>query len=154
MTAPTFDRILNPPRNVGGSDLVTRACSTILMLVLGCIVVPQAGVSYPILKITLLTVTEVGLSSLMVGLFVNAKTYAAGLQLFVAPLMMLWLVQHRLAYAAAGVGMLSTAGGLVELLTRRSRLNSLLGISSTGEAQTGRELDLHPESATAARRPS
>ncbi len=154
MTGPALDRMLNPPLNVGASDLVTRVCSTALMLVLACIVVPQAGVSYAILKIILLTVAEVGLSTLMVGLFVNSKTYAAGLQLFVAPLIMLWLVQHRLAYVAAGIGMLSIAGGLIELITRRSRLNGLLNISSRGEALPSATLESHLEAAAAARRPS
>ena len=148
MTSIAIQRFLDPDRNVGGGDLVTRVLSTIVLLCLVGIVVPQSHVPFPLVKIALLIAAELGLVGLMLALFLQSKTYFIGVQLFPAGLVMLWLAGHQLAYVAALVGLLFVAGGIVEIVTRRSRLNGLLGVNSfrnTHVAATLLEVALSPE---------
>lgn len=146
--------LTRPERNVGRSDFGTRVLASIALTVLIGILVPQAKVPFSLIKIALLTAAEVGLVSLMLGLFLRAKTYFAGAQLFATALIMLWLEKRHLTWAAISVGALFLALGVANLMTRRSRLNQILGVSSFREviaevAKDAEELPgtapLHPQ---------
>ena len=130
MTSIAVQRFLDPQPNVGGGDRVTRIVATALLLCLCAVVVPQSHVPYRLLKIALLIAAEMGLVGLMLGMFLGSKTYFAGAQVFGTSLVMLWLAGRQLAYVAAVTGLVLVAVGVGELVTRRSRLNALLGLSS------------------------
>ncbi len=119
-----------PPRNVGGGDLVTRFLAIAGLALMAGMVAPQAKISFPLVKITLLTAAELGLMSLMLGLFLRTKTYFVGLQLFCASLAMLYLANRNFPLAAVTVGLLFVAVGMLSVVTRRSRLNAVLEINS------------------------
>ncbi|MBS1149592.1 MAG: hypothetical protein H6Q89_1290, partial [Myxococcaceae bacterium] len=78
-----FDR---PPRNIGGGDLVSRILTGAILMLLTVMVAAGARVSYPLLKISLLTAAELGLVSVMLGLFLRSNTHFAGFQLLIASL--------------------------------------------------------------------
>jgi hypothetical protein len=122
--------LAQPPRNVGGGDMLTRMLAIIALLLLAAMISPQAKVHFPLLKIALLVTAELGLVSLMLGLFLRSKTYFTGLQLFSGSLLMLWLVNKNLPYLAIGVGLAFVVLGAISVVTRRSRLNNLLELSS------------------------
>lgn len=131
MSTQLFERIFaRPEENVGRSDFGTRALASMALFGLLALQVPQFAVGYSPIKICLLIASELGLISLMLGLFLRAKTYFAGLQLIVASLAMLWFQKKGLPYVALGVGTFFFAWGMVNLLTRRSRLNALLNLGS------------------------
>lgn len=130
MTSNVMQRFLAPERNVGGGDLATRVLAILALLILTGVVLPQTHVPYPLLKLSLLIASEAGLVGLMLGMFLRSKTYFAGFQLFLASLSMLWLAGRQLSYVAAVIGLIFIAGGVSEVVTRRSRLNGLLGLSS------------------------
>lgn len=119
-----------PPRNVGGGDLVTRTFAIVAMLALVGMLAPQAEVSFTLLKILLLITAELGLVSLMLGLFLRSNTYFAGIQLFVASLMMLWLTAREFPRLAMVIGLLFIAVGITNVITRRSRFNVLMRVNS------------------------
>ena len=157
MTFNVLQRFLSPNRNVGGGDLVTRLMATLGLVLLTAVVLPQTQVPYPLMKISLLVASELGLIGLMLGMFLKSKTYFAGFQLFLASLIMLWLASHQLVYVSAGIGALFIGGGIAELVTRRSRLNALLGLSSFRESKTETTLleqALLPEASGAALEPT
>ena len=141
-----WDRVRSPPLNVGGGDLVMRVVACVLISAVSVLAVPQLAVPWSLLKIGLLSAAELGLLCLMLGMFLRARTYFAGLQLFATPLLMLALVQGRFAWGAVALGLLSLAVGVSEIVSRRCRLNALLGISSY-RAQTTSILEtaLQPE---------
>ncbi len=129
-----FDRIVErPDRNVGSSDFLTRVAATIVMVGAIALVAPPMGMAYPLIKIGLLIAAELGLVSLMLGLFLNAKTYFAGLQLFATSLAMFYLTRWGQPWIAVGLGTLITSIGIANLATRRSRLNQVLNLSSLRE---------------------
>jgi len=119
-----------PPLNVGGGDLLTRMLATLGLLVLVVMTAPQAKVPYPVLKISLLIVAELGLVSMMLGLFLRSKTYFAGLQLFFGSLGILWLASRQMPWVGIAVGLLLVVVGVSEIVARRSRLNALFELSS------------------------
>ena len=118
-----------PPRNVGGGDLATRVVATAVLIVLVAMVAPQAHVPYVALKLSLLVAAELGLVSLMLGLFLRTKTYFAGIQLFLASLAMLWIAPRQ-PWVAIAVGLALVVIGIGAAMTRRSRLNAFLEINS------------------------
>lgn len=122
------DLLDRPPRNIAGGDLVARVLTTAILLWLTGLIAAGSGISYPALKIWLLTAAEVGLVSVMLGLFLRATTHFAGLQLLAASLSMLWLVSHQLPWLAIGVGLVFVGVDLINIVTRRSRLNTLLAV--------------------------
>ena len=125
-----------------------RVVATALLIVLSGLVIPRANVPYPLVKISLLIAAELGLVCLMLGMFLRSKTYFAGVQLCLGSLIMLWLAGKQLTYVAAAVGGMFIALGVAELVTRRSRLNGLLGLSSfhgPSEEATLLEEALSPE---------
>ena len=130
MNPSALKRFAAPERNVGGGDMATRLMACLLLLILTAVVLPQTDLPYPLTKIALLIVSELGLVGLMLGMFLKSKTYFFGFQLFIGSLAMLWLAGQHHAYAAAGVGLVFVGFGVSELVTRRSRLNALLGLSS------------------------
>ena len=119
-----------PPRNVGGGDLATRVFVIIGLLLLMGMTVPQSLVPHSVLKICLLTAAELGLVCLMLGLFLRSKTYFAGLQLVLASFSMLWLNARDLPWGAILAGAVFMTVGLITVVTRRSRLNAALNLSS------------------------
>lgn len=119
-----------PPRNVGGGDMVTRLFAIVALLLLAGLIASKTKVHYPQLKISLLVVAELGLINLMLGLFLRSKTYSAGLHLFFGSLSMLWLAGKGLPWIAIAVGVAFVIVALVSVLTRRSRLNAMLELSS------------------------
>lgn len=130
-----IERIMaRPERNVGSGDFATRVLATLVLAGLAVVVLPQLGISYSFVKISLLTAAELGLIILMLGLFLRTKTHFAGLQLLVAPMAMLWLTARQLVYPAAAVGVLFCIAGVVNLVTRRSRVNQVLNLSSLRQA--------------------
>lgn len=135
MTAGTqtwTDRIFRPEENVGtsGGDIVTRLLTAAVLVLLVALAVPMLDVPYTLFKITALIATEVGLIFLMLGLFLDQKTYFAGFMLFLVPLAMLWLSGAGLAWVGVILGALALADAVVNVYTRRCGLNGLLGISS------------------------
>ena len=149
MNASAIKRVLNPERNVGGGDLVVRLFAIGAVAILVGVVLPQLAVPWPLLKISLLICAEVGLVFLLLGMFLQSKTYFAGFQLFLASLLMLLLASRGLAYVAVAVGLAFIAIGVNEVVSRRSRLNGLLGVSSYVEdaGATLLEQALAPEAA-------
>jgi hypothetical protein len=134
VTTRLIERLLTrPDRNVGRSDFGTRVLASLALAFLVAIEIPQLHVKFSLIKICLLIGAELGLVSLMLGLFLRAKTYFSGLQLFSASLIMLWLERRQQPWAAVAVGVFFLALGIGNLLTRRSRLNQVLGISSLRE---------------------
>lgn len=136
-----LNRFANPDKNIGGGDFATRVIAVAVLLVLSIGVLPQLAVPYPLLKIALLSASELGLMCVMLGMFFKAKTYFAGLQLFVASLVVLALASKRVPYAGTVVGFVFVVTGIQELITKRSRLNALLGVNSFMRTVTG-EVDL------------
>lgn len=132
---PRFiDRLTQrPERNVGESDLLSRGVAAIVLAGLVVMVLPVMRVPFPLIKISLLTAAELGLITLMLGLFLRTKTHFSGLQLFATPLLMFRIAAWELPYLAAGVGLLSLVIGLMNLVTRRSRFNQVLNLSSLRE---------------------
>ena len=134
MSTRFFDRLTQrPDRNVGHSDFLTRGIASIVLAGLVVIVLPQAAVPFPLIKISLLTAAELGLITLMLGLFLRTKTHFSGLQLFATPLLMFRLAAWELPYLAAGLGLASLVVGIMNLITRRSRFNQVLNLSSLRE---------------------
>ena len=123
-------RLLRPERNVGRGDFVTRVIASLLLLGLMFLLVPQTHCPFALQKIALLAAAEVGLISLMHALFLRTKTYYAGLQLLLVPLLMFWLVAHHHAVMALIIGALFLLFGLYSLATRRCYLNAALNLSS------------------------
>jgi hypothetical protein len=123
-------RLQHLERNVGGGDLVTRVLAIAGLAISSALILPVLKVPFPLVKISLLATTEFGLIALMVGMFLKSKTYFAGFQLCVACLTMLWLAARGLPYVGAVVGVAFIAAGIFEVITRKSRLNALFGISS------------------------
>lgn len=119
-----------PPLNVGGGDLLSRMLATLSLLLLVVMTVPQANTHPSLLKISLLIAAELGLISVMLGLFLRSQTYFAGLQLFVSSLTMLWLTGKQVPWLATVVGVLFILAGALDIVTRRSRLNALLEVNS------------------------
>ena len=145
-----------PERNVGRSDFGTRVFASIGLAVLIAIMVPAAKTPFSLIKIALLSAAEVGLVSLMLGLFLRAKTYFAGAQLFAASLIMLWLEKRHMTWAAIVVGALFLALGVANLMTRRSRLNQVLGVSSFREviAEVAKDVEDGPVAAALQTQPN
>ncbi|MBS1152985.1 MAG: hypothetical protein H6Q89_4683, partial [Myxococcaceae bacterium] len=108
--------------------LVSRILTGAILMLLTVMVAAGGRVSYPLLKISLLTAAEVGLVSVMLGLFLRSNTHFAGFQLLIASLMMLWLAAQHLIWVAVGVGLLFIAVDLTNVITRRSRLNAFLAL--------------------------
>lgn len=130
-TGSVMQRIFAPPpRNVGGGDMVTRMLAILALLLLAGMIAPQAKIPYPLLKISMLVAAELGLVSLMLGLFLRSKTYFAGVQLFAASLLMLWLTGQQFPYLGILVAVLFIGIGLISVVTRSSRLNAVLELSS------------------------
>ncbi|MBK7861772.1 MAG: hypothetical protein IPJ65_24780 [Archangiaceae bacterium] len=123
-----------PERNVGAGDFATRVVASLLLAALVVIMLPQMRVAYSLIKISLLFAAELGLVSLMLGLFLRAKTFFAGLQLMVTPLVMLWLARHNHFHSAMAFGLFFLWIGIANLVTRRSRLNHVLNLDSLTEA--------------------
>ena len=119
-----------PPLNVGGGDLMTRMMAILGLLILAAMITPQAGVTFPLVKISLLITAEFGLVMLMLSLFLRSKMYFAGLQMFFASLAMLWFAGQKYPWVAILVGLLFIALGAISVVTRRSRLNAFLELSS------------------------
>ncbi len=158
MNTNALNRFAHPEQNVGGGDFVTRIIATGLLLVLSIGVMPQLGVPYPLQKIAILSTSELGLMCVMLGMFFKSKTYFAGFQLFFGSLAVLALVSKQVPYAGTVVGLVFVGLGIQELVSKRSRLNALLGVSSFRLAQTGEvnliDAALLPEAAPApTRRP-
>lgn len=130
MSTNALQRFANPDLNVGGGDFVMRVIATILLVLLSFAVTPALHLPYPLLKIALLGATEMGLMCVMLGMFFKAKTYFAGFQLFFASLAVLALASKQVGYVGLSVGLLFVGLGVYELVTKRSRLNALLGVSS------------------------
>ncbi|MBL8950114.1 MAG: hypothetical protein JNK82_05015 [Myxococcaceae bacterium] len=129
-----IERIVQrPERNVGRGDFATRLLATFVLGALVVTVMPQANVEFPMIKISLLAATEVGLITLMLGLFLDTKTHYAGLQMFLGSLAMFWLARRQLPWAAAAVGVAIIAVGIINLVTRRSRFNQVFNLSSIRE---------------------
>jgi hypothetical protein len=120
----------SPVPNIGGADLVSRAVTVIVLLVLTGMVAAEKTISFSVMKISLLIAAELGLVSVMLGLFLRSNTYFAGIQLLIAALSMLWLAAHDLTLVAVSVGLLFIAVDLTNVVTRRSRLNALLASHS------------------------
>ena len=145
MIRPQLERAgTDSVRNVGGSDYVTRVIACLAITGLLYFVIPVAGVPWSLLKIALLTGAELGVVLLMVGLFFRAKTYFAGAQLFFTALVMLYLAGHGLGWVALGLGALSVVAGAIDLITRKSRFNALVGLSSWREAPKAPPTTPHP----------
>lgn len=119
-----------PPRNVGGGDMVTRVFGIVILLLLAAMIAPQSKVSFSWVKIGLLVTAELGLVSLMLGLFLRSKTYFTGLQLFFASMLMLWFTGRHLPWLALVVALVFVGVAVVSLVTRKSRLNALLELTS------------------------
>lgn len=119
-----------PPRNVGGGDLLTRLFAGIILLFLIAMIVPQTKTPFALAKIALLVSAELGLVSLMLGLFLRSKTYFAGLQLFFASLLMLWMTGRNYPYVGILIGLMFIGVGIATVVTRKSRLNAFLQVSS------------------------
>jgi hypothetical protein len=134
LKARFIDRLTDrPERNVGHSDFITRGVASIVLAGLIVLMLPVAKVPFPLIKISLLTAAELGLITLMLGLFLRTKTHFSGLQLFATPLLMFRLAAWDVPYVAAGVGLLSLVIGIMNLVTRRSRFNQVLNLSSLRE---------------------
>lgn len=134
MKARFIDRLTDrPERNVGHSDFITRGVAAIVLGALILLVLPVANVPFPLIKISLLTAAELGLVTLMLGLFLRTKTHFSGLQLFATSLAMFVLADAKLPYLAAGFGLLSLIIGILNLITRRSRFNQVLNLGSLRE---------------------
>jgi len=121
-------------KNVGvaGGDLQTRVVAAVGLGVLIVMIVPAAGVPFTTFKITTLIGAEIGAVLLMLGLFFSKKTHFAGFVLIPIPLLMLWLVGSGQPWLAIVVGLAFLGEGLLNLFTRRCRLNKMLGINSCG----------------------
>ena len=132
MSTNLIDRVFTrPERNVGHTDFATRVMAVLILGGLVALLMPVAGVPHSMAKICLLTAAELGVVSLMLGLFLRgAKTYFAGLQLIAAAFLMTWLESRGLRYAAVVVGLGFLVIGVINLITRRSRLNQVLNFSS------------------------
>jgi hypothetical protein len=117
-------------RNVGGSDYGTRIVASVIVMGLVALAFSFTRVPYSLLKVAFLIAAELGLVTVMVGMFLRAKTYFAGGQLFITPLLMLLCAQYHLPWVAVVIGVSSFVAGLIELVTRRSRVNDLLGVST------------------------
>ena len=158
MNTNALNRFAHPEQNVGGGDLVTRIIATALLITLTLTVLPQLKVPYPLLKIALLAASELGLICVMLGMFFRAKTYFAGFQLFIASLTILALASRQVPYAGILVGFIFVAFGVQELVSKRSRLNALLGVSSFRLSAAGEvnllDAALLPEPAAPPRRPT
>lgn len=126
------DRLFRPEQNVGtsGGDIVTRILTAIILVLLVALALPLVNIPYTLFKIIALIATEIGLVFLMMGLFLDQKTYFAGFALFLVPLAMLWLAGAGLAWVGVAIGAVALADAVVNLYTRRCGLNALLGISS------------------------
>jgi hypothetical protein len=126
------DRLFRPEQNVGtsGGDIVTRLLTAMVLLLLVALALPLLDIPYTLFKILALIATEAGLVFLMLGLFLDQKTYFAGFMLFLVPLAMLWLAGAGLGWIGVAIGALALADALVNLYTRRCGLNALLGINS------------------------
>ena len=125
--------VQRPEPNVGQSDFVTRILASVVLVGAIVLVFPRSQCAHSLIKIALLIAAELGLVSVMLGLFLNAKTYFAGLQLFVTPLVMLRLVSAGLPWVSICVGVVALTIGIMNLVTRRSRLNQVLNLSSLRE---------------------
>lgn len=130
MSTNALQRFVNPDLNVGGGDFAMRVIASLVLLLLSFAVAPALHVPYPLQKIALLSATELGLMCVMLGMFFKSKTYFAGFQLFCGSLSVLALASKQVGYAGLLVGLLFVALGIYELVTKRSRLNALLGVSS------------------------
>lgn len=105
-------------QSVKVADVVRRVTTSLILGALALSVLPQMDVPYPLQKIALLTAAELGLAGVMFGLFLGSKTYFAGVQLFMTPLLMLWLTSKHHAYSAIVIGLLSLGMGVLQLFTR------------------------------------
>lgn len=128
-----LERAAAPTRNVGGVDLGTRAVASVMLCGLVYLMVPAAQTPWHLTKIALLACAEVGVVSLMLGLFLRAKTYYCGAQLLGTSLLMLWCGAQGLTWAGIAVGGVSTVAGTIDLITRKSRFNAALDVSSWRE---------------------
>jgi len=117
-------------RNVGSGDLVTRIAASLIMAGLLVMTFPWSHTLYSLNKLGLLVAAELGLVCLMLGMFLRAKTYFAGAQLFLFPLMMLGLVNRGLPYVAVLLGAIILILGIKDIVTRKSSFNALLKVST------------------------
>lgn len=134
MTTTAMEKFFKPERNVGasGGDYAARLAATLLFIMLTLMVVPEFSIPYSNFKIAALVSVEIGLVFLMMGLFLGQLTYFAGINLLLAPLVMLVLRGFGWSWIAFGVGGVVLAAGIQNLITRRCGLNALLGIRSCG----------------------
>lgn len=119
-------------RNVGaaGGDLASRIVVLILLIILTVLAIPVVNVSFAVLKISSLVSAQLGAVFLMTGLLFSRKTYFAGIVLIPAPLFIMWLAGLGLPWFAVAVGVLFVAQGLLNILTRRCGINTILHINS------------------------
>jgi hypothetical protein len=106
--------------NGARADFATRVLASGVLAGLIVLGLPHLAVPYTLLKIALLVATELGLVSLLLGLFLAAKTSFAGLQLVTGSLVMLWLRSQGHPHAALAAGILILVIGLVGLGAWRS----------------------------------
>lgn len=144
MMRALLDRSNPAQQNVGGADFVTRLLASLVLAGMLYLVLPITSTGWSPLKIALLTAAELGLIIVMIGLFLRAKTYFAGAQLFLTPLLMLWLASVGFAWVALFAGAASLAWGITDLVTRKSRFNAWLGISTFREPLPTPPLTPHP----------
>jgi hypothetical protein len=127
--------LLHPDRNIGGGEVAARALATVMLCAFVIIVLLQKNAPFPLVKIALLTGSELGLLALMFGMLLRTHTHFSGLQLFLACMCMLASDKNGFPKTAAGIGLVFVALGIVEIITRRSWLNSLLQVSSRRESK-------------------
>lgn len=130
--ANLVDRLVQPPpRNVANGDLTARVFSLLVLGVLVAMMAAQSRLPHALVKLSLLIAAELGVISLMLGLFLRSNAYFAGLQGLAASLTMLWLWEHHQPWLACLAGLVVIAIGITNVATRRSRLNAVLALSSS-----------------------
>jgi hypothetical protein len=121
-TSPPAERrpVRPPVRDGTRADLATRLLASLVLAGLVALSFSGPAVTFTVLKISLLVAIELGLVSLLLGLFLGARTSFAGLQLVVAPAVMLFLHRAAHPYLATAVGGMVLAVGLAALVVGRS----------------------------------